>query len=195
MKNRNILGLIVAMAVTGGCAKSSELIKTSGISTRTDVFRELADGGPVPKGYADLRIVSSLKTHKQGMHQPDEKSHGTPAYRLLVSIDGQATEISGALREENIEPRGIRDPEAGEGIRYLFRKGLRLKAGTHRLAVAIPEDEIVVEEEISLAEGSSNSLVVEPIYAATAPQGGATYYSPTSFLGGVRWLRMVLNGK
>ncbi len=195
MKNRNILGLIVAMAVTGGCAKSSELITTSGISTRTDVFQELTDGGAAPKGYADLHIVSSLKTHKPGMHHPDEKSHGTSAYRLLVSIDGQATELSGALREENIEPRGIRDPEAGEGVRYLFKKGLRLKAGVHRVAVAIPDDEIIVEQEISLAEGSSNSLVVEPIYATTAPRGVPTYYSPTSFFGGIRWLRMVLNGK
>jgi hypothetical protein len=183
------------MFVTSGCATNQERIKTAGISTRSDVFQELTVGSPVPGGYADLRIVSSLKTHNPGIYPLEEKSHGTPDYKLLVNIDGQVTVIAGVLREEDIEPRGLRDPEAGDGIRYSFRKEMRVQAGTHKIIVTIQEDNIVLERSLTLKDGSINVLELEPIYGAVSQAGRPGYLGQTGFLSGIRGLCPVLNGK
>jgi len=192
---RNIVVLsIITMGLTNGCATDPELIKTAAIGTRTDIFEELQVGSPVPRGYADLRIVSSLKTHNPGIYPLEMKSHGTPAYKLMINIDGQVTEIAGVLRKEYLEPRGLRDPEAGEGIRYTFGKELRVKTDSRRIIIAIPEDNIAVERNLALKEGSVNVLVLEPIYGTTSPTGRPTHYCPTGFLSGVDGFRLVLNG-
>ncbi len=170
------------------------MIRTASIGTRNDVFQELTDGGTVPQGYADLRIVSSLKTHRPGIYSIKD-IHGTPEYRLLLNIDGQVTQIRGDLREENTEARGIRDPEAGEGIRYRFNKNLRLKAGTHKIVIAIIEDEFAVEREITLAEGGNNTLALEPAYRAAPGKRRPGLYGVTSFKEGIRGVSLILNGK
>lgn len=194
MRKTNALFLIMAVAFMSGCADSSAAIRKSSSSSRSDVFKELTDGGAVPQGYADLRITSSLKTHRPGVHLARD-IHGTPDYGMLLNIDGQAIQLQGSLREENVEPHGLRDPEGGDGIRYHFDKKLRLKAGTHKVVIAVPADDLAVEREIALTEGSSNSLVLEPAYRGTAPMKHPVSYSSTSFKEGIRGLSVLLNGK
>lgn len=189
------ISLLVMTAALYGCAGTGELIRKESGVTRSDVFVELADGGAIPAGHADLRIASSLKTHMPGIYRMEKKSHGTPDYKLLVNIDGQAVWLEGSLVEESIERSGLRDPEAGDGIRYRFSKGLRLRAGTHQVIVAIPEDGIAVERDITLTDGSSNSLVLEPLYGATAGKQRPGFYGATSFMQGLKGFRMVLNGE
>jgi len=193
MKRVNLLLLILALTLVSGCADSSALIRASSTSIRSDVFKELNNGCPIPQGYADLRITSSLKTHKPGIYSKED-IHGTPAYRLLINIDGQALQLRGSLYEENIEPRGLRDPEAGEGVRYRFSNNLCLKAGTHKIVVAIPDDGVVVEREITLSEGNNN-LVLEPIYRSTPGKQRPAFYGVTSFKEGIKWFRLRLNGQ
>jgi hypothetical protein len=194
MKKMNLMLLIMALMVINGCAESSALIKASSTSMHTDVFQELSNGGLVPPGLADLRIASSLKTHKPGIYSGKDV-HGTPEYRLLINIDGQAVQLQGSLHEENIEPRWLRDPEAGKGIRYGFGRDLRLKAGTHRVVIAIPSDDVAVERKITLADGSDNSLKVEPIYRGTANSRRPGFYGQTSFSEGITGLRVTFNGE
>jgi hypothetical protein len=188
-----ICALLVAVAVTSGCATGNELIKMSSISTRGDVFQVRSDGGPVADGYSELSLTSSLKTHKPGLYSAKDV-HGTADYKLLLNIDGQVTEIRGALREENIEPRGLRDPEAGEGIRYIFRETVRLKSGTHRIVVVVPGDNIAIEREITLSAGINN-LVLEPIYGAVAAKRQPGFYGVTSFNEGIRGFTALFNGR
>lgn len=193
MKKMNLLFLVTAATLISGCADSSALIRKSSASIRTDVFKELADGGTVPAGYADLRVVSSLKTHLPGIYSASD-IHGTPEYRLLVNIDGQVAQLQGSLSKEN-DSSGLRDPEAGEGIRYRFEKKLRLRAGTHRVVIAIPADDIAEEREFTLPEGSSNSLVLEPVYKGAPSKRRPAVYGVTSFKEGIRGFRVLLNGK
>lgn len=195
MKRTIALALLAASVAISGCARSTELVKTANVSTRTDVFQELPDGSPMPQGYADLRIATSLKTHKPGIYAFEKNFHGTPEYRLLINIDGQAMHVQGELSAEKIEPTLLRDPEAGEGIRYRFGKHLRLKAGSHRIVIALPGDEIAVEREIALVEGSVNSLLLEPLYGATAGKQRPGFYGVTSFYEGIKGFRVVLNGR
>jgi hypothetical protein len=183
--------LVMALMLVSGCAESSALIKANSTSVRTDIFEELTNGGLVPQGFTDLRITATLKTHKPGIYSASD-IHGTPDYKLLLNVDGQAVQLRGSLQKENGETRGLVDPEVGDGIRYRFSKGLRLKAGTHRIVVALPDDNIAVEREITLVEGNVNNLVLEPIYS-TAPGKRRPWASTTSFKEGIRGIRLTLN--
>jgi hypothetical protein len=194
MKIMNLLLLIMAVTLVNGCVNNSALIRTSSTSIRNDIFQELSNGGPVPAGYADVRITLSLKTHKPGIYSARD-IHGTPEYRLLINVDGQAVLLHGSLQKENSEPRGLRDSEAGEGIRYQFNKKLRLNAGTHKVVIAFPADDLAVEREIYLPEGSNNSLVLEPVYGATPGMQRPGFIGATSFEKGIKGFWVVLNGK
>jgi hypothetical protein len=193
MKKRCLL-LMMLLVVVSGCAENSALIRKNSSSTRSDVFEEPAKGGIAPKGFTDLRITGSLKTHKPGAHSASD-DHGTPDYKLLLNIDGQAVLLHGKLQKENSEPMKLVDSEAGDGIRYWFIKSLRLKAGTHRIVVALPDDGIAVEKVITLVEGNVNSLVLEPVYCSTSISRRPGAYGATNFKEGIRGIRLTLNGR
>ena len=193
MKKASLL-LMLSLMVLSGCAESSALIKANSTSLRTDVFEELTNGATAPQGYVDVRVSATLKTHRPGIFSAKD-IHGTPDYKLLLNIDGQAVLLQGTLQKENSEPMKLVDPEAGDGIRYRFSKNLRLKAGLHKLVVALPDDEIAVAREITLKEGDHNSLEVEPIYSTKPGKRQPGTYTTTNFREGIRSLRIMLNGK
>lgn len=193
MKKTSLL-LTLSLMVLSGCAESSALIKANSTSLRADVYEELTNDATAPQGYVDLRITATLKTHKPGIYSTSD-IHGSPDYKLLLNIDGQAVFLGGSLQSENSESRGVVDPEAGDGIRYRFSKNLRLKSGTHKIVVALPDDEIAVAREITLVEGNMNNLVLEPIYSTKPGKRRLGMYSTTSFREGIRAFRLMLNGR
>jgi len=193
MKKASLL-LLLSLMVLSGCAESSALIKANSTSLRTDVYEELTNGATAPQGYVDLRVTATLKTHRPGIYSAKD-IHGTPDYKLLLNIDGQAVLLQGKLQQENSEPMKMVDSEVGDGIRYRFSRNIRLKAGPHRVVVALPDDEIAVAREITLSEGDRNSLVVEPIYNTKPSKRRPGMFSTTSFTEGIRSLRVLLNGK
>jgi hypothetical protein len=193
MKKASML-MMLSIMVLSGCAESSALIKANSTSIRTDIYEELTNGGIVPQGLADMRITATLKTHKPGLYSATD-IHGTSDYRLLLNIDGQAVMLRGLLQKENSEPVKLADPEAGDGIRYRFSKNLRLKAGTHRIVVALPDDGVAVEREITLTEGKVNSLVLEPVYSTKPGKRRLETHGTTSFTEGIRSIRLTLNGR
>lgn len=188
------LFLMLSLMVLSGCAESSALIKANSTSLRTDVYEELTNGATAPQGYVDLRVSANLKTHRPGIFSAKD-IHGTPDYKLLLNIDGQAVLLQGSLQKENSEPMKLLDPEAGDGIRYRFSKNLRLKAGTHKVVVALPDDEIAIAREITLNEGDRNSLMVEPVYSTKSGKRRPGMYGTTSFTEGIRTFRLMLNGR
>lgn len=188
------IAIVMSLGIMAGCEGNNRLVKEMSLSTTQNVFQEIDENvSPVP-GYADLRIFSSLKTHRPGAYSTKD-IHGTPDFKLLLNIDGQAVLLRGSLQKEISEPRKLADPEAGDGIRYRFSKSLRLKAGIHRIVVAIPDDGIFVEKNISLSEGSSNNLVLEPIYKTTPGMRRPRVGNTTSFMGGIRDIRLTFNGR
>jgi len=116
---------------------------------------------------------------------------------MIVNIDGQVTELSGNQQRENSESEGqtARDPEAGDGMRYQFSRNLRIKAGPHKIAIAIPAEGIVIEREIFLAEGRGNNLTLEPVYGVKAGKKRLGVYGENSFKEGIRGFKIVVNGQ
>lgn len=188
------ISTVMSMIIMTGCAGSHELIKAASSSTRQDVYREIAQGAAPAPGYADLRIYSSLKTHKPGIYLSKD-IHGTADYKIILNIDGQAAELHGDLQEERSEAGAFRHPETGEGIRYLFSKNIRIKAGTHKVVIVIPADGLAIEREITLTDGSSNSLALEPVYGVIPGKQRSGFYGVTSFREGLKGFTVILNGK
>lgn len=184
--------LIIAISLLGGCARGAALITANSASSRTDVFEELKGNSIAPQGYSELRVTATLKTHKPGIFAAKD-IHGTPDYRLLVNIDGQALLLRGRIQKENSEPAKLVDPEAGDGVRYRFNAELRLKAGLHRVVVALPDDGVAVERKMDLAEGK-NDLALEPVYGIAPGKWGAGAAS-TNFREGISGIRVMLNGR
>lgn len=193
--NRIIMMMLafVFCAFLGGCAATGELAKTASVSSRQDVFAEQAPGQPPPPGYAELRIVSSLKTHKPGKCFGRD-GHGTQEYKLLLNIGGQETEIAGDLSEENRESGSSKDPEEGEGIRYQFMRNLYVKAGAYRVVATLPADNIATERQIVLAGGSINTLRLEPVYHLRLTHRRLGEGRLPTFRQGIKQFRVVLNG-
>lgn len=202
MKNSILLSsfILMTLGILVGCAGNKELIKEMSTSVTQNVFQEVEDNVPIANGYCDLQISSSLKTHVPGFYAVKD-NHGTPDFELLLNIDGQAISLRGNLQKENKELRGQAAPESGDGIRYLFSKKLRLKAGIHKIYAAIPDDGIASAREVSLVEGDVNNLVLEPLYqhgrklerfpAEKRPGIGI----PRSFKDGLAGIRLTLNGR
>jgi hypothetical protein len=193
MKSFHLM-LVMALSVLSGCAESSALIRTGSESLRGDVFQELKGGGLVPKGEVELRISSSLKTHKPGTYQMETRAHGTSSYRMLVNIDGQALQLEGNPQPERTGS-DFGDPEGGDGTRYRFSKSVRLKPGTHKIIMAFPDDGVAVTRELTLVDGSSNCLVVKPVYGAIPERRRSGFYGVTSFKEGLKGVRLVLDGR
>jgi len=181
-----LMGMYLAVATMCGCAHQAELIKSAATSTRADIFMNAPTTDKIPVGLTELDILLSVKT-------PHKK---TSDYTLLVNIDGQAISVLGTWNKESLDQRSVYDPESGEGIRYSFKKKLWLKPGTHRLIVALPENGIAIDKEITLLPESDNELKLEPVYAAKpVQQTKPAQYFNRHFFYGIGGLSFVLNGK
>lgn len=177
MTKTKVMLFATILTIISGCAGSSELIKATSTSVRTDVFKELTNGAAVPPGFTELRFSSTLKTHHPGIYSVRD-IHGSADYKLLLNIDGQSVELEGALTEET------------DGVRYMFSKTLLLKAGNHTVIVALPEDAIAVKRGITLVEGEANRLNAEPVYGQMPGKRRPTAYGGTSFQKGIKGIRL-----
>jgi hypothetical protein len=194
MKTLSIAGSLFLLALASSCSTNQELIKKMSSSCRQDVIQPSGIGEKAPAGYVDLTVHASLKLHKSSAYAIAD-SHGSPDYRMLLNIDGQVIALTAHTCIENNEARYLNDPEAGDGIRYQFTKRVRIKAGTHKVAVVIPQDDIALEREVTLADGKDTTLTLEPVYGAAPGKQGPGFYGAASFREGIRSIRFILNGQ
>jgi len=193
MKSRIVL--LFAGIVLAGCAGNGDLLKRVNSPERSNVFTVVTTATPPERGFADLTIRASVKTHRTALFPLGNDPHGTSGYQLLVNIDGEPYRISGWPGiEEGFSDTG-RNPETGEGIRYLFRAHLRLKAGSHRVIVALPGDRVATQRELRLEERTDNLLEVTPSYYPDRRQLGPGSAGATSFREGISGLELSVNGK
>lgn len=186
--------LLIPLALLVGCAESSALIKQTATGIRNDVFVEETNGGAVPQGFVDLHVTGSFKTHRAGVYSATDP-HGTPGYQLQLNVDGQAVVLSGELHAEKLSAQQMGDPETGAGVRYRFRKVVRLKAGTHRISLSLPADKISITKEVTLDEGKENRLVFEPVYGRVMEKKRPSANRTTGFQEGIRTIVLTLNGR
>ncbi len=183
--------LLLFIIALGGCA-ASEQIRVKSQSERTDVFREVPKETPPSEGFADLTIRASLKTHLEGFYLVEfgDTRHGETRYPFLINVDGQAAiwEVDGQRETVKRESAKDKNPEAGEGMRYLLEKRIRLAPGPHRVFFSLPSEKVALEIEIVLVEGNANDLQFKPVYRSRR-------ISRENFLYGILTYKAFFGGK
>jgi hypothetical protein len=197
MKKYSVYVLVVlVLAVLTGCGATAKMIAAKSQSERAEVFTEVADAGAKPPGCVDMVIKANIKTHVEGYYSGEsEKSlHGKPGYPFVLNIDGQAVvwKVDG---QKDVDPaydeqgNTSRDPEAGTGVSYIMERRIRLREGAHKVFFVLPEDDYIVDADITLRSGEEAVLEFKPLYW----HKHTPYHIPT-FLKGVRKYEIYLNG-
>jgi hypothetical protein len=184
--------MLVLMIALGGCAATQQ-IKIKSHSERTDIFREVREEGEIPNGCADLIIQASLKTHLEGfyMFELEESFHGKPRFPFLINVDGQAIlwEING---QREIAPyydeKGRKNPEGGDGMRYVLKKRIRLSSGSHKVFFSLPSEGYLKQIQITLNDGCLYKVEFKPIYRRVKS-------NIQSFLSGINRFEVVFDGQ
>lgn len=187
-------GLLFLMLA--GCRTAAKEIQMKSHSEKTDVFREVKAGEAVPKGFVDMTIKASIKTHTEGQYplEPKEQFHGNPDYPFLINIDGQAAiwKVNGSTDDTPLyDERGNRrtDPEAGTGVKYILDKKIKIAAGPHRIFFGLTAESVTKKIEVTLKDGEIYVLQLKPVYEYTIHP-----YRIPSFLEGVKDYEVFLNG-
>jgi hypothetical protein len=197
MKRPTATSLVILMLVSLlGCGATTKMITAKSQSERADVFTEVNDAGATSRGYVDMVVKANIKTHAEGYHNDEsEKSlHGKPGYPFVVNIDGQAVawNIDG---QKDVDPaydeqgNTSRNPEAGMGVSYVLERKIRLREGAHKVYFILPEEDYIIDAEITLRSGEEAVLEFKPLYW----HKHTPYHIPT-FLKGVRKYEVYLNG-
>ena len=163
--------ILLSIGITlAGCGVTAKEIARMSQSERNDVFTEIASEGSVPAGYADLVIRASLKTPHAGYYPLESTgfSHGKAVCNFLINIDGQAVkwQVEGQkhVLPEYVDGKTSRDPEAGEGMKYLLEKKVRLAAGPHKVFFGLPDEPYYTTADISVKSGGLYILEFKPDY-------------------------------
>ncbi len=187
-----LLVLFVLIGALAGCGLATKELRLKSQSEKTDVFYEVMEEGISTKGFADLIIKTSIKTHLEGYYfmEPENTFHGQEGYPILINIDGQAItwKIKG---EDEIISNGKKNhgTEEGEGMRYTLNKRIRLALGSHRIFFGLPGEKVYKEINLTFGEGSLNVLEFKPSYRTVRGS------SARSFLRGVDGGEFYFNGK
>jgi hypothetical protein len=163
------LVVLLTTLVFFGCAHVTREGIMQRASEKASSFKEINEkDSQLPEGYSELVIKASIKIPQKEFYliktRPprDENSR----YPFVFNINGQGVlwTANCTLDNQNTYINNKRNPEGGEGLMCGFEKRIRLKSGSYRVYLGLPEEEFETEVGISLADGSSNLLEFKPIY-------------------------------
>ena len=188
MKRNLILAgmIMIAVLIASGCASNRDLIAKASLVDRQDVFTE-AFGKETQSGKATADIKLSVKSNSSRFMWMYFK-HTDPPYRVLLNIDGQAVILNTEPVLEDKSPIDSKDPESGTGWKYEFSKRIALAPGKHKLTVALPVDDVIVEQEVLLRDGA-NKISLKPIYKKRLLRP----YKGENFTAGVKSVEVQVN--
>ncbi len=188
MKRNLILAgmIIIAALIASGCASNRDLIAKTSLGNRHDVFTE-AFGKEDQSGKATANIKLTVKSNSSRFMWMYFK-HTDPPYRVHLNIDGQTIILDTEPVLEVKSPIDFKVPESGTGWKYEFNKRIALAPGKHKLTVALPVDDVIVEQEVLLREGA-NTIIFKPIYKRRQLRP----YKGENFTAGIKALEVQVN--
>lgn len=178
--------ILIASLLISGCANSRGLIAKASIGSKQDVFTEVL-GKEIPSGKAIADIKFSVKSISSRFLWFYNK-HTDPPFTVHLNIDGQATVLETEPVLEDISPIDSNVPESGTGWKYQFSKRIALAPGKHKLTIALPVDNVIVEQEIVLRDGM-NTINLKPIYKKRVLRP----YKGENFTAGVKSVEVLLD--
>jgi len=189
MKTRALISVLTGIALLiglGGCGGTAKQIATEYQSMRTDVFAEVKNQQPTPKGTVDLTIKASVKLPPEGYYplEPRFSREEKEGYPFELNIDGQEIVWVVQGKPENTQrwdENGKIIPEGGEGIRYVIEKKIRLRPGFHHVVFGLPDENYFTEVKISLREGEPHMLEFRPLYVMGQKHHRSFYHGIKSY--------------
>jgi len=177
---------LILCVVASGCANNRDLIAKSSLATKNDVFTEVVSP-ETQSGKAIMDIKFAVKSNSS-LFMGIYNKHSNPPYRVHVKVDGQTSIIEA---EPVLEDKSLIDsnvPESGTGWKYQFSKRVALAPGKHKLTIALPIDDVIVERELELHAGT-NTITVMPVYKKRMLRP----YKGLNFTAGVKTLEITVN--
>lgn len=169
MKQMVLSTFIIVFALLESCAMNTaitEQIREKSIEQGA-VFKELTDGRPTP-GFSVLTIQAIMKTPKEGFYPLEFKPalRGKPEYPFVFNIGGQGVTwlAQGTPDIQRKDLEGKRNPEGGEGMKYILEKRIMLKPGTYKIYIGLVEEALQKEVDVTLSEGKTSVLQFMPLY-------------------------------
>jgi hypothetical protein len=162
MKTLLKMVLVVAvLASMSGCAGNRNAVVKAAESTRQDVFQQVTEA-KATSDKALLIIEFPVKNFKARFVNTYFK-HGDPPYTVTINIDGQPVVLTNEPVLEDLPGDFMKNPEAGTGWKYNFRKELLLEPGKHHVTIAVPLSDVILEKDVILIAGK-NQLQLNPVY-------------------------------
>jgi hypothetical protein len=160
MKKLTMLLLSTMIIYTAGCGYVTTMNKNT---PKTDVFTEVIEENPIPKGFTNVVIKASIKTHEEGFYwfEPKNSMHGKQGYPFILNIDGQVITWKVDGKKEDIpryDEQGNINFEAGLGIKYILEKKIRLLGGSHLIILKLPSEKLTTKMEIVFKADRSHIL-------------------------------------
>lgn len=179
------VAFIMSIAISG-CATNQGTTPMSSLSTKNDIFPEtLNSDTPTGNAITDIKFsVKSISSRFFGIYN----KHSNPSFRVYLNIDGQTTILDSEPVLEDKSSVAPDTPESGTGWRYQFNKRITLAPGKHKLTIAIPVDDVMVERDIELHAGA-NTLTLIPVYKKRPSQRP---YKKQHFSAGVKTLEVII---
>lgn len=187
MKKKSMIvgAALLAGLLISGCANNRELIATSSLSIRNDVYSETSSA-EVESGKAVADINFSVKRNASRFAGIYFK-HSKPPYRVQLNIDGQTISLEAEPVLEDKSPIDSNIPESGTGWKYQFNKRIALTPGKHQLTIALPVDDVICERELDVRSGF-NTITVIPVYNYRSLRP----YQGQNFTAGVKDLEVIV---
>ena len=193
MERTRYLAVLLTTLVFFGCTHVTREGIMQRASEEASSFEEINEkDSQLPEGYSELVIKVSIKIPQKEFYliktRPprDENSQ----YPFVVNINGQGVlwTVNCTLDKQKTYINNKRNPEGGEGLICRLEKRIRLRSGSYRVYLGLPEEVFESEVAISLPDSSTNVLEFKPIYC----QSGRI---PRAFYWGISRFDIFLNGK
>jgi len=177
---------LMLSVVASGCANNRDLIAKASLATRNDVFTEVVSSD-AQTGRAIIDFTFSVKSNSYRFVETYGK-HFDPPYRVHLNIDGQTAVLEAEPVLEDKSPVDSNVPESGTGWKYRFNKRVTLAPGKHKLTIALPIDDVIVEREVELRSGT-NFIAVSPVNS----KRNLRPFKGENFTAGVKTVEITVN--
>ncbi|MBA4373601.1 MAG: hypothetical protein C0402_12175 [Thermodesulfovibrio sp.] len=186
MKKVILLVSIISGLLFGGCSTNSAMsvqIHSKAVE-QAAVFEEMKDDDS-SRGDSILIIKATMKTVKEGFYPLESKNtlRGKPEYPFVFNIGGQGIvwQAKGLADKQIDRIDEIRNPEGGEGVKYILEKRISIKPGTYKIFLGLAEEKFLKEFEITLAGTGPSILEFRPVYGRDKGKGPMFYRGINDF--------------
>jgi len=163
MKNTAMLVGVAMIAgfALAGCANNREQLVQSVHSNGNEIFSGAAVSKAEP-GMANVDFSFSVKNNAARFAWMSFK-HRNPPFRVHVTLDGKTTILNAEPKWDDVGALLANVAESGAGWKYQFSTRFAVTPGRHKLSIALPVEQVVVERTIEVRAGE-NTIIVHPVY-------------------------------